>query len=45
MNSVYGHGFDIRAYWERWAETPDALAARFMVMIDDPQAINLIFSL
>ncbi|MGH6793757.1 MAG: Imm52 family immunity protein, partial [Methylocella sp.] len=39
-NSVYGRGFTICAYWESRAETPDALAACFVAMIDRLQAID-----
>ncbi|MGH6813215.1 MAG: Imm52 family immunity protein [Methylocella sp.] len=44
-NSVYGRGFTICAYWERRAETPDALAARFVRTIDSLQAIDPVFAL
>ncbi|MGH6839728.1 MAG: Imm52 family immunity protein [Methylocella sp.] len=44
-NSVYGRGVKIRAYWERRAETPDALAARFVRTINSLQEINPAFAL
>ncbi|MGH6845994.1 MAG: Imm52 family immunity protein [Methylocella sp.] len=44
-NFVYGHGFKIRSYWERRAETPDALAARFVRTIDSLQEIDPVFAL
>jgi Immunity protein 52 len=37
---VYGHGLNVRAYWERRAETPEALAARFVRTIDSLQSID-----
>jgi Immunity protein 52 len=42
---VYGHGFKIRAYWERRAETPEALATRFVRTIDRLQEIDPVFAL
>jgi hypothetical protein len=47
MELVYapGHGYDIHAYWERRAETPEALAARFATMIDALGTIDPVFAL
>ena len=42
---VYGQGYYIRAYWERRAETPDALAARFVRLIDRLREIDFVFAL
>jgi len=42
---VYGHGFKIRAYWERRAETPEALAVSFVRTVDRLQEIDPVFSL
>lgn len=41
---VYGHGVKIHAYWERRAETPEALAARFVRTIDQLQQIDPAFA-
>jgi hypothetical protein len=45
MKFVYEQGYNIHAYWERRAETPDALAARFVRMIDRLREIDPIFAL
>lgn len=45
MKLVYGQGYNIHAYWERRAETPDPLAARFVRMIDRLREIDPIFAL
>ena len=37
---VYGHGFKIHAYWERRAETPGVLGARFVRLIDRLREID-----
>lgn len=42
---VYGYGFNVGVYWERRAETPDALAARFVRMIDRLREIASVFAL
>lgn len=42
---VYGQGYYIHAYWERRAETPDALAARFVGLIDRLREIDPVFAL
>src|SRR5450755_646979 len=42
---VYGHGFNVRVYWERRAETPEALATRFVRTIDRLQEIDPVFAL
>ncbi|MGH6839447.1 MAG: Imm52 family immunity protein [Methylocella sp.] len=44
-NFVDDRDFTICAYWERRAETPDALAARFVRTIDSLQEIDPIFAL
>ncbi|MGO8848025.1 MAG: Imm52 family immunity protein [Methylocella sp.] len=45
MTSVFDQGFSIQAHWERRAETPDALAARFVRTIDRLQEIDSVFAL
>ena len=45
MKPVHDNGISVRALWERRAETPEALAARFVQTIDRFQRINLIFAL
>jgi Immunity protein 52 len=45
MKPVYGQGYKIHAYWERRVETPDALAARFVRMIDGLADIDPVLSL
>ncbi|MGH6793755.1 MAG: Imm52 family immunity protein [Methylocella sp.] len=44
-NFVDDRDFTICAYWERRAETPDALAARFVRTIDRLQEIDPVFAL
>ncbi len=45
MKRVYGLDFNVQAHWERRAETPEALAARFVQMIDHVQRIDPVFAL
>ncbi|MGH6794340.1 MAG: Imm52 family immunity protein [Methylocella sp.] len=45
MQLVFGKGYNIHAYWERRAETPEALAARFVHLIDGLAIIDPVFSL
>jgi len=45
MKPVHDNGISVRALWERRAETPEALAARFVQTIDRFQRINSIFAL
>jgi hypothetical protein len=45
MKRVYGRGYNIRAYWERRAETPEALAARFLRRTDRLRGIDPILAL
>jgi hypothetical protein len=39
------YGFKIRAYWERRAETPEALAERFVRTVDQLEEIDPVFAL
>ncbi|MGB6176651.1 MAG: Imm52 family immunity protein [Methylocella sp.] len=45
MKLVYGQGHNIHAYWESRAETPDAIAARFVRLIDRLREIDPVFAL
>ncbi|MGH6838612.1 MAG: Imm52 family immunity protein [Methylocella sp.] len=45
MQRVYEQGYYIHAYWERRAETPEALAARFVRLIDRLREIDPVFAL
>ncbi|MGH6858197.1 MAG: Imm52 family immunity protein [Methylocella sp.] len=44
MKPVFDKGFNVQAHWERRGETPDALAARFVRMIDSLQRIDSVFA-
>ncbi|MGH6812097.1 MAG: Imm52 family immunity protein [Methylocella sp.] len=45
IDRVTSTQYGVKAYWERRAETPDALAARFVRTIDSLQAIDPVFAL
>jgi hypothetical protein len=42
---TYGRGFNVRALWERQAETPEALADRFVRTIEQLQKVDPVFAL